>query len=285
MKFNVRAIGKTGYLLVIIGFILPVFFQFNGFQIAHEHFLSPGNYKVIGILYYLLFASALAGLVIGVLLLIKKTIPVFIDWLIIITCALCYFLFISIGFWYFIGQFHLSYLNIGAFIILAGLFVVLIAEITSKLKSGEKGVVNNNYNQKNYSYGGDGILGFVARAFRSWMAFILWLTLIVCAIGGFVAFGLIFSGYRENFNVGYAILGLLAGSIFGLITVILGGGLIANFLNMVDNIERQNRLLSEFTGKTNSVTFKAQKKCKKCGKNCDVDYTGCPNCGATNDFE
>ena len=86
------------------------------------------------------------------------------------------------------------------------------------------------------------MLNFIARVFRGWMNVLLWLLLIGCAIGGFVAGGILLGGWR--FNFGYAFLGLIVGSILGLITVILSGGLIANFLNMVDNIENQNELLS-----------------------------------------
>ena len=93
------------------------------------------------------------------------------------------------------------------------------------------------------------MLNFVARVFRGWMNAVLWLILIGCAIGGFVAFGLVFSGYRESFNGGYAFLGLLLGGFIGLITVILSGGLIANFLNMVDNVEKQNAILMHVYGK------------------------------------
>ena len=84
------------------------------------------------------------------------------------------------------------------------------------------------------------MLNFVARVFRGGMNVLLWLILIGCAVGGFMAFG---SGGRE-FNGGYAFLGLIVGGFIGLITVILSGGLIANFLNMVDNIENLNKLFS-----------------------------------------
>ena len=87
------------------------------------------------------------------------------------------------------------------------------------------------------------MLNFVARVFRGWMNVLLWLILIGFAIVGFIAFGLSFAERGEDFNVGYAFLGLLICGFTGLVTVILSGGIIANFLNMVDNIDKQYKLL------------------------------------------
>ena len=80
------------------------------------------------------------------------------------------------------------------------------------------------------------MLGFVAKAFRGGLSVILWLLFIGCTIGGAVAGGFLLGGWR--FNPVYAFLGLSVGGLIGLIFVILSGGLIANFLNMVDNIEK-----------------------------------------------
>jgi hypothetical protein len=91
------------------------------------------------------------------------------------------------------------------------------------------------------------MLNFVARVFRGWMNAVLWLILIGFAIGGFVAGGVILGG-GWGFNGGYAFLGLLLGGFIGLITVILSGGLIANFLNMVDNTEKQTAILMHIYG-------------------------------------
>jgi hypothetical protein len=89
------------------------------------------------------------------------------------------------------------------------------------------------------------LLDFVARKFRGMVNGILKFILICFAIGGFVAGGTFFGG------AGYAFLGLLVGGLLGLNTVIISGGLIANFLNMVDNIETIKYHLSE-TGNTSN---------------------------------
>jgi hypothetical protein len=134
------------------------------------------------------------------------------------------------------------------------------------------------------------MLDFVARVFRGWMNFLLWLILIGCAIGGFITGGNALGG--RGFSFGYGLLGLLIGGFVGLVTVILSGGLIANFLNMVDNIETIKSHLSK-TGNTTSgnysglnlgnvsplVVNKLKKKCSRCKKEVADDYSSCPHCG------
>ena len=132
------------------------------------------------------------------------------------------------------------------------------------------------------------MLNFVAKAFRTWMNVLLWLMLIGCAIGGFVGFGNSFTRY---FNIGYAVLGLLVGGIGGLIIVILSGGLIANFLNMVDNIEAIRNHLSN-RGNPSGVNLSSVPvinptqansgetwTCKKCNTQNNITASFCKNCG------
>ena len=134
------------------------------------------------------------------------------------------------------------------------------------------------------------MLDFVARVFRGWMNALLWLLLIGFAIGGLIG-GAILGG------PGYAVLGLLIGSLVGLITVVLSGGLIANFLNMVDNIETIKYHLSK-TGNTSGgsssglnisnvppvkpvqVNFGDSWVCKKCGERNPNTSPSCKGCGA-----
>ncbi|MCL2805789.1 MAG: hypothetical protein FWD26_07615 [Treponema sp.] len=82
------------------------------------------------------------------------------------------------------------------------------------------------------------MLNFVARVFRGWMNVLLWLVLIGCAIGGIIVSRIVW-----GYSVEYIFLGLILGGFIGLIIVILTGGLISNFLNMVDNVEKQYKLL------------------------------------------
>jgi len=87
------------------------------------------------------------------------------------------------------------------------------------------------------------MLNFVARMFRGWMNVLLWLILIVNVIGGFIAGGIALGNW--GFHFGYAFLGLIVGGLLGFITIILFGGLIANFLNMVDDINVMKSHLME----------------------------------------
>jgi hypothetical protein len=77
------------------------------------------------------------------------------------------------------------------------------------------------------------MLEFVGKAFRTWINTILWINLIGCGIAGGI-FGYTIS-YREE---GVAFLGVIIGALIGLILDILLGGFTANFLNMVDNVEK-----------------------------------------------
>jgi len=150
------------------------------------------------------------------------------------------------------------------------------------------------------------MLNFVARVFRTWMSFLLWLILIGCIIGGFILGG---SLGNRGFSIGYAFFGLIVGTFFGFVTIIFSGGIIANFLNMVDNIESVKYYLSN-TGNTsggnssiisgsssglnlNDVmpirknpiisddTAEERKKCKNCGLHVSTDKYKCPRCGGT----
>ena len=142
------------------------------------------------------------------------------------------------------------------------------------------------------------MLDFVRKAFRGGLEVILWINLILSAIVGGIAgyyLGQLIS-YRNAGGFGF--LGVIIGLVCGLLTDIIGGGLIATILNMDENIEEQSRLLSEIVKKSSSLSQgnisssgnrsivgnKLQKTCKNCKKEVDEDYTGCPYCG-NNTFE
>jgi hypothetical protein len=143
------------------------------------------------------------------------------------------------------------------------------------------------------------MLEFVARVFRGWMNLLLWLILIACAIGGFIVGGALLGGW--GFSSGYAFLGLLIGGFVGLVTVVLSGGLIANFLNMVDDISTIKYHLSKSgntsnrssSGSGNSsginlsnvppihpvVNLGDSWVCKKCGERNPNTSSSCKGCG------
>jgi hypothetical protein len=125
MKLNFRLIGKIGLLLIIFGFFMPVACDQNGFQIAN-YCMDEGE-TFYGLLMYLLFISALIGVIIGVLLLMKKDVKPQIDWAIIIVCIasglIVYFKFLE--------DLELQY---GAYFILVGWIIALLLQIISKIK-------------------------------------------------------------------------------------------------------------------------------------------------------
>jgi len=91
MYFNFRVISKIGLLLVAIGFFMPIVSVLSGFSLA-DLLINLGQ-TLRGVLLYILFAFALAGTVIGVLLVSKINVPPFIDCLVTLICVS--------GSWYF----------------------------------------------------------------------------------------------------------------------------------------------------------------------------------------
>ena len=87
------------------------------------------------------------------------------------------------------------------------------------------------------------MLNFVRKAFRKFLEIWLWLNLIVCTVGGGVAFYFTvatshsWSG-RSSTNSGLVFLGVIIGLVVGLIGNILFGGLVSTFLNIDDNLEQ-----------------------------------------------
>jgi len=128
MGLNFRTIGKLGFLLVIIGFFMPIACNMNGFQLAETFMKSESAFN--GILLYVLFISAIAGLIIGALLVMKKNVPIKADWIVLSVCIVCglivYFRALS-------GQ-GIS-LQSGAYFILIGWIGILGAQIISKMKN------------------------------------------------------------------------------------------------------------------------------------------------------
>jgi hypothetical protein len=135
MKVNFRLIGKVGFLLVIVGYFMPVSFIDNGFEIAEDFMLGVGGELFFGLLMYLLIISAFFGFIIGVLLLLKKCIKPIIDWAVIISCIVsgliaCLRLIV---FWK--GLDYGLDLQPGGYLILIGWIVILVFQIISKTRN------------------------------------------------------------------------------------------------------------------------------------------------------
>jgi chromate transport protein ChrA len=126
MKLSFRTIAKLGLLLVIIGFLMPIACDMNGFQLAN--YMTKNEQVFEGLLFYLLFVSAVIGLIIGALLLMKKNVNPNIDWLVIVVC-------IATGLFLYFTQFKNNVdLQNGAYVILTGWIISLVFQIVSVIK-------------------------------------------------------------------------------------------------------------------------------------------------------
>jgi len=125
MKVNFRILAKAGFLLVFIGFFMPISCNLNGFQIASVMTgISP-------LLMWLMFLAAVAGIVVGVLLLLNKEIlPVIAEWIILGVC-------VGSGIILFLSTLGKgTNFQIGAFVILLGWIVAVAGHLIAK-KNGE----------------------------------------------------------------------------------------------------------------------------------------------------
>jgi len=126
---NFRLIAKLGLLLVVIGFFMPVACNRTGFQIA-EFFMKNDN-TFQGILTYLIFASAILGVVLGVLALARVSIGVgsSADLVLIIIS-------IASGLIVYFGTLQKNRIELenGGYVILAGWIVALVFQVLSIMK-------------------------------------------------------------------------------------------------------------------------------------------------------
>ncbi len=143
------------------------------------------------------------------------------------------------------------------------------------------------------------MLEFVARMFKGFVNVMLWLILISSTILGFLTFGNM-GGYE--FHFGLALLGVIVGGLAGLVVTVLSGGFVANFLNMVSDIEaikehlRNIRSTSSINSpQTNSPQTNLSNVspvrsfvnnsgdtwvCKKCSERNPVTSPACKSCGS-----
>ncbi|MDR2702310.1 MAG: hypothetical protein LBB72_07760 [Spirochaetaceae bacterium] len=103
------------------------------------------------------------------------------------------------------------------------------------------------------------MLDFVKKAFRNGIVVILWINLILSAIaGGIVGYYL---GQLNGKAGEYAFLGVIIGSLCGLLTDIVGGGFITTILSIEKNTEEQTALLKKHLG-INDISVDNQREGK-----------------------
>jgi L-asparagine transporter-like permease len=125
MSLSFRVIAKLLFLMVIIGFCMPIACDQNGFKIAS----GDGVSSELKMSLYALFITAIIGFLIGVILLMNKSIPVIIDWLVVIACALCG----TIPFFKNLSDYGDSYQS-GVYIIMIGLGLIVLFQFISAVR-------------------------------------------------------------------------------------------------------------------------------------------------------
>ena len=122
-----RLIAKGLFLLVFIGVFMPVCCDMNGLQLANSGYVrSDGVFAI-----YAIFISSIIGLIIGVLLLMKKSVPVILDWIVTGFCFLCTVIaFFIAG----IVNNNIDYFQSGVYMMLTGAILVMLAQIVSGIK-------------------------------------------------------------------------------------------------------------------------------------------------------
>ena len=108
---------------------MPVACNMNGPQIA-DYMIGKGM-VFNAILIYILLISAIAGLVIAALFLMKKNIPVIADWIILLVCIIS-------GLIVYHNSSIFTSLRSGAYFIIVGWIIVLISQTISAIKKESK---------------------------------------------------------------------------------------------------------------------------------------------------
>ena len=137
---NLRTFGKIGFLLVIIGFFMPIACDMNGFELASN--MSDRGETFTAVLFYILFISAIIGFLTIVPLLQKKDGSIALEWL-------CLFVCIGSGLIIYFTQLEGGPdLQNGAYTILTGWIVAFIGQIIHSPSSTNS---TNSYNRSSDS--------------------------------------------------------------------------------------------------------------------------------------
>ena len=136
-----KIVGKIGFLLVVIGFFMPVACDQSGFEIA-KHFIGDEDSVVIGILMYLVFISAILGVITGVLLLQNMEVSSGFEWFCLLVCIvsglIVYFTQLEGG----------PELQSGAYMIITGWIVAFIGQLVPDSNSANSNRRGGYYSNK-----------------------------------------------------------------------------------------------------------------------------------------
>ena len=137
-----RAVGKFGFILVIIGFLMPIASfsgrqevsalrrlgfpseNLNGFQFAQISMALGESF--IGLLIYMCFIFAIIGIINGLLLMVGRNVPPVLEWLALI---------FPLGFCIIMLADPPDILHSGVYVMLVGLIVALISQFIPNVNS------------------------------------------------------------------------------------------------------------------------------------------------------
>jgi hypothetical protein len=123
------------------------------------------------------------------------------------------------------------------------------------------------------------VLQFVRNAFRNLLEVVLWVNLIVFAIGGGYLGKIVDSESSYSDETPYVFLGILLGVVVGMLLNIIVGGLIATVVEIGENVKI---LKDKSLGKVNvneENIKKEMKKCPYCANDIKKETVVCEFCG------
>jgi len=134
-----RIISKAFFLLVTIGFFVPLALDKNGFQLA-DH-LSKMDQKFASFSLYFIFVLSFIGIILFILLLLKNKFSILFDWIVIIVTSVAVLAIFSIfGVAEVVNDRNIKYsdlLQSGAFLVFIGLIISTIFNLFSSFTKEE----------------------------------------------------------------------------------------------------------------------------------------------------
>jgi hypothetical protein len=145
-KSTLRIVSKAGFLLVAIGFLMPFALNQNGFQVAGYLSQFIGQNAVTSALYAMFFISC-GGCVLFFLLIMKKDFSIIFDWVTIVAASITLMTVLSeiskvlssvtdfgssfgfSGAGRRVGNALSEYIQPGAYLVIIGVIVALVAQI------------------------------------------------------------------------------------------------------------------------------------------------------------
>ena len=131
LAMDFASVRIIGFMLVQIGFFMPITGRNSGFSLARRFMDGIGGLgadTLMGLLMYAVTLSAVVGVVIGVLAKMKRTkIPATTNWVVLLVC-------IASGLIVFFSGLNGPSLQVGGVLILIGWIVAAVGQVLAKGK-------------------------------------------------------------------------------------------------------------------------------------------------------